>query len=459
MAESSVKVAEDVSYVSPPPGSVATTSLPLVFFDIQFLGSFPFQRLFFYELRHPSSYFYQNTLPSLKTSLSLTLQCFFPYAGSLVFPPPPQIPYILYTEGDSLSFLVNESAADFTHLIGNHARHFQEFQALLPKLPPAVPSGGKQKTPLMAVQVTLFPNQGISVGISFCHVVGDGRTLAHFMKSWASLQRSRAPDFTRLNQPLPDFDSRGLIEDPLGLTELFMNRKWNFDDLSDNPIDKLQVTYNIKKSQIEFLKDLVKKSCNEKNESERQIRISTFVVTCAYIWVCLTKLQGTSADDDSDEVSYFFFAVDCRRHLKLPATYFGNCTIARTVAAKRSELIGEDGFVVAAKAIGREVVELEKRPLEGTGPDMSKTRHPPIMVVSSPQFRLYDVDFGWGKPRKTEVASLGSLVFLSLFSIAESREEEEEEGGVEFGLALAPHELDCFNAILDSGFLKLSNHK
>ncbi|KAK8695226.1 hypothetical protein V6N13_000394 [Hibiscus sabdariffa] len=445
VAESSVKMAEDVSHVSPPPGSVATTSLPLVFFDIKYLGSFPFQRLFFYEFLHPSSYFYQNTLPSLKTSLSLTLQRFFPYAGNLVFPPPPQIPYILYTDGDSISFLVNESAADFSHLVGDHARHFQEFQALLPKLPTAVPSGGKQKTPLMAVQVTLFPNQGISIGISFCHVVGDGRTLAHFMKTWASLQRSQVPE------SLPDFDSRGLIEDPLGLTARFMNQKWNFDDLSNNPIDKLQVTYNIKKSQVEFLKDLARKSCTEDNEPEPAIRISTFVVTCAYMWVCLTKLQGTSADDP-DEVSYFFFTVDCRRHLKLPATYFGNCVIARNVAAKRSELIGEDGFVVAAKAIGREVVELEKGPLEGIGPepDTSKTRHPPIMVVSSPQFRLYEVDFGWGRPRKTEVASLGWLVFVFLFSIAENR---EEEGGIEFGLALTPHELDSFNAFLDCGFL------
>ncbi|GMI97639.1 hypothetical protein like AT1G03940 [Hibiscus trionum] len=455
LPESSLKVAEDVSRVSPPPGSVPTTALPLVFFDIQYLGSSPFQRLFFYEFPHPSSYFCQTTLPSLKTSLSLALQRFFPYAGNLVFPPPPQIPYILYTEGDSLSLFVNESAADFTHLAGNHARHFQEFQPLLPKLPPAVPSGGSiQKTPLMAVQVTLFPNQGISIGLSFCHVVSDGRTLAHFMKTWASLHRSQVPD-----QPPPDFDSRSLIEDPLGLASLFMNRDWSFDNLSSNPIDKLQVTYNIKKSQVEFLKDLARKSCTEDKEPEPAIRISTFVVTCAYMWVCLTKLQNMShSDSDSDELSYFLFTVDCRRHLKLPATYFGNCAIARTVAAKRSELIGEDGFVVAAKAIGREVMELEKGALEGIGTargDKFKTGQVPIMVGSSPRFNLYEVDFGWGRPRKTEVASLGSLVFLFLFSIAESR-EEEDEGGIEFGLAFAPHELDSFNAIMDSGFLKLS---
>ncbi|MBA0625960.1 hypothetical protein Godav_003702 [Gossypium davidsonii] len=449
LAERCMKVVEDVS---PPPGSVPTTSLPLTFFDIQFLGSSPFQRLFFYEFPHPTSYFMQTTLPSLKTSLSLTLQRFFPFAGNLVFPAPPQIPYILYTQGDSVSFFVNESTADFSHLAGDHARHFQEFQLILPKLPPAIAcktsSGCIQKMPLMAIQVTLFPNQGISIGVSFCHVAGDGRTLAHFMKSWASIQQSQG-DLTCLNNPLPDFSSRDLIEDPLGLACLFMKRKWRFEDLSNNPIEKLRITCTITRSQVELLKDLVKKGCVEDNGSE-PVSISTFVVTCAYMWVCLTKLQETtvsqqiSSADDSDELSYFLFAVDCRGHLKLPATYFGNCTIARTVAVKRSALIGENGIVVAGKVIGREVMETYKGPLKGAEREKFKSRHPPIMVSASPKFELYKVDFGWGRPRKTEVANIGSLGSLSLFSIAESR---GEEGSIEFGLALAPHELDIFNSI------------
>ncbi|KAG4140993.1 hypothetical protein ERO13_D06G051200v2 [Gossypium hirsutum] len=334
----------------------------------------------------------------------------------------------------------------------DHARHFQEFQLILPKLLPAIAcktsSGCIQKMPFMAIQVTLFPNQGISIGVSFCHVAGDGRTLAHFMKSWASIQQSQG-DLTCLNNPLPDFSSRDLIEDPLGLACLFMKRKWSFEDLSNNPIKKLRITCTIKRSQVELLKDLVTKGCVEDNGSE-PVSISTFVVTCAYMWVCLTKLQETtvsqqiSSADDSDELSYFLFAVDCRGHLKLPATYFGNCTIARTVAVKRSALMGENGIVVAGKAIGREVMETYKGPLKGAEREKFKSRHPPIMVSASPKFELYKVDFGWGRPRKTEVANIGSLGSLSLFSIAEGR---EEEGSIEFGLALAPHELDIFNSI------------
>ncbi|GLT34899.1 hypothetical protein SLA2020_093880 [Shorea laevis] len=125
-----LKILED-SRVSSPPGSVPTTTVPLTFFDILWLGSFPMQCLFFYEFPYPALHFTQTILPNLKTSLSHTLQRFFPYAGNLVFPPRPQQPYILYKEGDSFNFVVAESMANFNLLVGNHARTIGEFQPLL----------------------------------------------------------------------------------------------------------------------------------------------------------------------------------------------------------------------------------------------------------------------------------------------------------------------------------------
>ncbi|XVF82836.1 hypothetical protein PTKIN_Ptkin16aG0082300 [Pterospermum kingtungense] len=142
--QGSVEVIEEVSHVCPPPGSVPTSSLPLTFLDIMFLGSPSggVKGLFFYDFRFSTSHFMQTTLPNLKTFLSLTLRIFFPFAGNLVFPPPPQLSYNLYTENDSLSFVVTESKADFNHPIGDHAQHYQEFQAFVPELPPASTASG-----------------------------------------------------------------------------------------------------------------------------------------------------------------------------------------------------------------------------------------------------------------------------------------------------------------------------
>jgi len=95
----------------------------------------------------------------------------------------------------------------------------------------------------------------------------------------------------------------------------------------------------------------------------------TFVVACAFTWVNLIKSQEKEAGDlfDNDKVYYFVFVADYRHRLevKLPATYFGNCLAICHVPAKKSELLGENGIIMAARAIGKKVKELESGVLVG----------------------------------------------------------------------------------------------
>ncbi|KAK8682986.1 hypothetical protein V6N13_039062 [Hibiscus sabdariffa] len=441
------------------------------------------QRLFFYEFQYPTSHFKETTLPKLRTSLFLTLQLFFPSAGNLVFPLPPQMPYVLYTEGDSVAFVAYESSADFNHLVGDHSRYNQDFHALVPKSPPAIASSrsnGCMQRPTMAVLVTMFPNVGLIIcsasgdssdvesqttpavmrqssgeneptqavsanqqmhvaheqdqmlnngqqvvtdqhmsvvqdqqihetqeqddhihftnddesgdietdeadavaneadavdlvvdqpvnseirysalshlsnsahstemcdgadshmqhearsteigvdvdshiqhesGVGFSHVAADGRTLAHFMKSWTSLHRCQG-DLTCLDNHLPSFN-RDSINDPLRLTPgLFTMHHRIFQEGSSSSssssstsnvfVNNIRVTCKINRPQVELLKDWVNKKCMEVNQSD-PMRISTFVVTCAYMWVCLIKLQQAKthqhpSSDDSNMLSYF----------------------------------------------------------------------------------------------------------------------------------------------------------
>ncbi|KAK8572810.1 hypothetical protein V6N12_028852 [Hibiscus sabdariffa] len=198
------KVLENGS-VSPPPGNMAPTAIPLTFLDTLWLSCCPMQRLFFYEFPHPTSHFMQKILPNLKSSLSLTLQHFFPFSGNLRLL---QRPYIFFTDGNSIPFIVTESDADFNHLISNHRRHGRELQALLPKLPPPsnVVSDGTsvcKQLPLMAIQITIFSNAGFSIGITFLHAAADGKAFAHFTKSWASICRSKGDlSFIRNSPPI-----------------------------------------------------------------------------------------------------------------------------------------------------------------------------------------------------------------------------------------------------------------
>ncbi|XXG39035.1 hypothetical protein AAC387_Pa01g0100 [Persea americana] len=90
--------------VTPPSGSVPETHLPLTFFDVLWHPSVTVQRIFFFDLPKPytKSHFLTTQLSTIKQSLSLALQRFYPLAATLT--PAPQTGHneFHYTDGDPL---------------------------------------------------------------------------------------------------------------------------------------------------------------------------------------------------------------------------------------------------------------------------------------------------------------------------------------------------------------------
>ncbi|KAJ4729914.1 putative Anthocyanin 5-aromatic acyltransferase [Melia azedarach] len=393
------------------------------------------------------------SLPRLKQSLALTLRHFFPFAANLICPPPPNEPYIFYKEGDSVPFTVAESDADFNHLITNHARDAEEFHSLVAKLPFAcVSSDLTHVVPVMAVQVTVFPNSGISIGVTFIHVAADGSSFNHFMKSWTSIYKSGGGDLTSLSLP---YHNKDLIKDPDGLSSAFLKAWWNWENLGSAatvPEDNVRVTLVLNRGQIEKLKQLVMSTRSISDDETGPLRVSTYAVTCAFMWVNLIKLQESEISAHlHDNLVYHFISVsDCRERFELPvpATYFGNCLAWFFVPAKRSQLMGENGIAFAAKAIGRTIYELKKGPFIGAEKWVSDLKEMlkqgrTVSVAGSPRLLVYETDFGWGRPKKTESVHIGAY---GSFSLAESR---DEEGGVEIGLVICRDKLDVFHTIFE----------
>ncbi|KAK1567698.1 hypothetical protein Q3G72_015356 [Acer saccharum] len=457
-----VKVIDQIQ-VAPPQGSVSTTIVPLTFFDIVWFVCCPVQRIFFYEFPHPTLHFTQTVLPHLKESLSQTLRHFFPFAGNLTCPPPPHVPYILFNEGDAtVQVVVTESDADFNHLVvGNHARDVKTLQSLVPKLPFIRPSSSSNTThvvPVMAIQFTVFANSGFSVGVTSNHVAGDGRSINHFMKSWASIHKSPKGDhdlITTSSLSLP-YCSKDIIEDSDGISSIVLKDIQSIGDSGlsgDAPDDDdhVLITLVLKRAEIEKLKHCVK-TTQSKNELDQQIHISSFAVTCAFTWVNLMKLhEQINGKLDDDVVYHFLASVDCRERFlsQIPANFFGNCLAYILVPAKRSELMGENGIVFAARAIGRKINELGKlgvlKGLENgisNGNEVFK-RSPVVTVASSPKFQVYNTDFGWGRPRKFDVVHIDAY---RCFSLAESR---DDDGGLDIGIVVGRDKMDIFNAIFE----------
>ncbi|CAL9154026.1 unnamed protein product [Musa hybrid cultivar] len=65
---------------------------------------------------------------------------------------------------------------------GTHARDINVLRPLVPQLP----KSDDGRVPPLALQVTVFPNQGAAIGVAVHHAACDGLSSTRFMSSWAS---------------------------------------------------------------------------------------------------------------------------------------------------------------------------------------------------------------------------------------------------------------------------------
>ncbi|XP_059638614.1 anthocyanin 5-aromatic acyltransferase-like [Cornus florida] len=172
-----------------------------------------------------------------------------------------------------------------------------------------------------------------------------------------------------------------------------------------------------------------------------------------------TRVDSKNDDDDDDELEYFGFTADCRGRLDppMPATYFGNCLAFCFARATHGQLMEEkQGFFVAAESIGAAIAERLHEPegvLKGAETWLSELKSLKMdrlrSIAGSPKISLYEPDFGWGRPRKTEIISID---FTGAFSISECR---DSQGDVEFGVSLPKITMDAFASIFVNDLKKL----
>lgn len=306
--------------------------------------------------------------------------------------------------------------------------------------------------PLLALQITVFPNSGICIGTNCHHVLADESSFHHFMKVWASVCRS-GTDIEI--ESLPSHN-RGLVKDPSDLENKFLEdwRSWTPIQCellgTKLLIGKVRTTFVLSRAQIDRLKLWVS-NLFIKLQDSKPAHISSFVVICSFTWVSLVKTEEIT---DDELQCCFNYAADCRDRLgySLPSSYFGNCLSLRSSQAKKSDLVGENGIVAAVNAIGNNVKDLENGVLrgaedwtsgwlKGTTSTNISPRHF-TTLAGSPRFDFYnDLDFGWGRPKKSEVINVdfGRCVYVS--------NSRDEEGGIEIVLALKREQMDSFSSI------------
>ncbi|KDP27255.1 hypothetical protein JCGZ_19954 [Jatropha curcas] len=437
------------------PESATEFSLPLTFLDLFWLRFPPVERLFFYQLTDSTPSFFNSViLPKLKLSFSLTLVHYLPFAGHLTWPSNSPKPIILYTPNDGVPFTVAESDADMDYLSSDDIRVATELHPYVPELPIS-----ETRSSIIAFQITLFPNKGFSIGYSINHAVLDGQSVTMFMKAWAYIskhgERSLLPE-------LSPFYERNGLQDPKDLESLFLSQ-WNCitESLSrDNPrslkvlphvvevTNKVRSTFKLSNEDLNKMKKKILSQLEDPID-----HLSDFVITCAYVIVCMVKARG----GDENRTVWFLYSVDCRKRLNppLPRNYFGNCIAVHEVIAVARDFMEENGLWITAKRISESIKAIETNGvLEGAEEKLSvfKSMNDGVQMISvagSTRFGVYGCDFGWGKPKKVEIISIDRTGAISF-------KESKDGNGVEIGLALNRNEMEIFAPLFVNGLKDLS---
>lgn len=295
--------------------------------------------------------------------------------------------------------------------------------ALLQQSVPPLPQSYMSR-PLLAVQVTIFPQQGIASGVTLDHTACDGTSSTQFMHLWAATCRSR--DKVPCAHVVID---RTLIPDPSNLFSVFYdemvrrglsNSKGKDKTSSHSALSRMVLaSFTLKQEHIQRLKKMVSKKAQELKKS---FHCSTLVVAFAYTWVGHVRAQCIC----SNKKSCFVLSADFRARIQppLPTTYFGNCVLPCIAEAEPIDLMSNNGVIVAAEAIGKAIDGLSAS-LKSTDYIVnffaSLDKISLLASAGSPKFRVYNVDFRWGKPAKVEVASVART---GAVPVADSREEQ-----------------------------------
>ncbi|CAN6571917.1 unnamed protein product [Malus baccata var. baccata] len=163
----------------------------------------------------------------------------------------------------------------------------------------------------------------------------------------------------------------------------------------------------------------------QQQERDPSFHMSTFSLTCAYTWVCLVKVeQGEEKEMKGDKI-----------------------------LAEGKGLLGEDGLVVAVNAISEAIKGLDNggvlngaedlvsRLYLSDGQNSSAAEPRRVHTTGSHRFDICGTDFGWRRPRSTEVFrknGTGAITFS---------DGKNGGGAVDIGLVLEKHHMEAFASL------------
>ncbi|KAI3926577.1 hypothetical protein MKW92_046268 [Papaver armeniacum] len=348
-----------------------------------------------------------NLISNLKTSLSQTLDHFFPLAGRLAIEK--------HDDDGSTSVYIdcNSTGAEFIHAV---AQHITVADILEPIYVPSVVESsffslngvmnydGLVK-PLLSVQVTEL-NDGIFIGCSVNHAVCDGTSFWHFMNSWSEISRSAVggKSSIRTVSRLPILE-RCFLKDadrpirlPFSIDDECFRERHVFQTIKSEYEVRF---YYFSRETVEMLKA----KANADFGLTNGCRISSLQALLGHFWVAVTRARRLDLNGETN----YSIVVGNRTRLvpPLPQEYFGNSLQFCVATAKVGELL-EKGHGWGALLLNQVIMSPDDAAIlrswdswvqKPVFPERSALfQGSTLLTGGSPRFDMYGNDFGWGKP-------------------------------------------------------------
>ncbi|KAI3885887.1 hypothetical protein MKW92_018357 [Papaver armeniacum] len=321
----------------------------------------------------------KQVINQLKTSLSRTLDYFFPLAGRMT---------IAHNDEDatfSAYINCNSAGAEFIHAEADVTL----VDILEPTYVPHIP--------LLSIKVTELID-GLFIGCSINHAVCDGTSFWHFMDSWSEICRGGGLT-NHISEP-PIFKRRFLDG-----TEFPIRFPFPVHELYTKPYYPPPLEQRIFHFAPESIAKFKARAISTSHEINSTREISSLQAVLAHIWVAVTRARRLGPNEETNV--QIAIGNRARMNPPLPKFYFGSSVLTGIATAKAGELV-DKGVGWGASLLNQVITShnvqgvqrywetwLKKPVLQSTHDLISKTN---LRTGSSPKFNVYENDFGWGRP-------------------------------------------------------------
>ncbi|KAL7170181.1 hypothetical protein ACSBR2_035105 [Camellia fascicularis] len=346
----------------------------------------------------------------LKKSLADVLTKFYPLAGRL------KEDLYIDCNDEGVIYLEAQANCQLSEIVEQPNNHHAELNKLLPC--DRLDDAGDV---LLAIQVTIFDCGGTAIGMCFSHKIADGLSTSTFVNSWAASARG-----DHSNIVCPRFDSAthfpprdmSCYQMSTGITEeKIVAKRFVF---SDSSISDLKTKYAVS------------------GGMEHAIQPTRVEALSTFIW---SRFAVTMSEEEASPTTYIVTqGVNLRTRMNppLPESCFGNFSwfAIFTSSMDKTVEVEEEGYGFVTKmreAIKKIDSDYVKKLQEGDthlnsskGKGDKSCEEPPkeamrkMKIVPSNfssfcKFKLYEVDFGWGRPIWVSIATVplkNQMVFM-----------------------------------------------